>query len=194
VVRPEIDDGGARARKAREPDVTRARRLDPRLAHTRPQRRIGRISAQGMARMARVGATAAARAARPLTRRGQPALPLLADLLRTRAALFTRRPGAAVRGSASAETNEQARHPAFGIGVGRSTHEKVGVDGGIGRFGPVSGNAVYHPEFQVCGVRLANLGRGSPSYRGWTPPGLVPDATANDRYTPEADPRKAAKM
>jgi hypothetical protein len=29
-------------------------------------------------------------------------------------------------------TTEQALHPAFGIGVGRSTHEKVGVDGGIG--------------------------------------------------------------
>src|SRR5450432_4374479 len=41
-------------------------------------------------------------------------------------------PGPAARGSASVETNEQARHPAFGIGVGRSTHEKVGVDGGIG--------------------------------------------------------------
>jgi hypothetical protein len=59
-------------------------------------------------------------------------MPLRVDLLRTRAVLFTRRPGPAVRGSASVETNEQARHPAFGIGVGRSTHEKVGVDGGIG--------------------------------------------------------------
>jgi hypothetical protein len=71
-------------------------------------------------------------AARPLARREQAALPLRVDLLRTGAALFTRRPGPAVRGSASVETNEQARHPAFGIGVGRSTHEKVGVDGGIG--------------------------------------------------------------
>jgi hypothetical protein len=117
----------ARPRSTTAPQARRAR--DCRDVRAAPRsRRQSHPRAPSAERLAFAGVGAA----RPLARRERAALPLRVDLLRTRAALFTRRPGPAVRGSASVETNEQARHPAFDIGVGRSTHEKVGVDGGIG--------------------------------------------------------------
>jgi hypothetical protein len=83
--------------------------------------------------MARAARRPTARTAKPLARREQAAFrcgPICSGPERrySRAGLGQDQlPNAPVW-----RPNERARHPAFGIRVGRSTHEKVGVDGGIG--------------------------------------------------------------
>jgi hypothetical protein len=102
LLRPVIDDDaaavaarfpdGARAhatlRRACRADATRGSLIPTAPAPTRPSDERAGASTRCLARLARVGATPTARSAKPLARREQAALPLRADLLRTRAALF----------------------------------------------------------------------------------------------------------